>query len=801
MPLGDGAHQCSTDLPAAGRYRARLTSVVVRREYLLRGVVQGVGFRPHVAQVASRHPVSGFCGNDDAQVFLEVQGEPAAVDAFWDELVATLPPLATIISTSVRMLAPTPATGTGFAIVASRRGGGARTLIPPDVATCTDCLAEMADPANRRHRYAFITCTNCGPRLSIIQDLPYDRPATTMKAFPMCVRCRREYADPADRRYHAQPISCYSCGPRLWLADPRDPAQATGVRPGPAPAGPPDQAAVIAEGARRLRAGAILAVKGIGGFHLLCDARNPAAVGTLRTRKRRSQKPFAVMVPDPAAATGLARLSVAQLRLLESVARPIVIAPMTGGYDLADAVAPGLADVGVLLPYAPVHTLLLEETAMALVATSGNLSDEPLCHTNTDACSRLAGLADAVLLHDRDIHVPVEDSVHLALPAGGSIPVRRSRGYAPLPVSLAPGPTVLATGGEIKNTFALAIGDQAMISAHVGDMGSLAAQRAFEASVSQLLRIHRAEPEIVVCDLHPGYATTAWAERYAEAHGGVSLRPVQHHLAHALSLLAEQTRHDLTAVVATLDGTGYGTDATIWGGEVLRLHLDGTVLDWSRVGHVPTFPLAGGDRAIRHPWRVALGLAYAWGIDLGPTEALADAPTVELELVRSQLSSGTGVVQTSSMGRLFDAAAAVLGLCPRPSYEAQAAMELERAALSWRPASTAATTPADFAEVFDELLRTPQRPLPERAWRFHRGLAYAVATMLIEEAERAGTTTVGLSGGVALNRLFAAAVAEHLARVGLTLLTHHLVPPNDGGLSLGQAWAGRLAITESADPR
>lgn len=825
-----------------------MSGSLTRREYLLRGVVQGVGFRPHVANVAAGHQLTGLVGNDDRQVFIEAQGQPRVLASFLEELLATLPPLARVIAVTEREL-PT-IEEESFRIVASRHIAGVRTLIPPDVATCADCLAEMADPANRRHGYAFTTCTNCGPRLTIIEDLPYDRPMTTMRVFEMCPACRDEYADPTDRRFHAQPISCYDCGPQLWLVDSAsagliDPHKLAGPPPKPsalpepdepveAPrrATPAEQRAVITEAKRRLLAGQILAVKGVGGFHLMCNARDQAAVARLRERKRRSGKPFAVMVADASAASALAELTPAQLAVLTSPARPVLIAPMSPAYDLATQVAPGLLDVGVMLPYTPIHTLLLEP-GLALVATSGNLSEEPLCFTNRDALTRLAHLADGFLLHDRDIHVPVEDSVMLALatppiseasarspepspqvpepaeerpPASATIrpavvPIRRSRGFAPLPVVLpshTDGPVVLAVGGELKNTFALAQEDLVFVSAHVGDMGSLAAQTAFEASVAQLVGIHQREPEVVVCDLHPGYATTGWAERYVAAHPGVELLRVQHHYAHALSLLAEHGTQFGPVVVAALDGTGYGTDGTIWGGEILTLGAGGTSLaNWTRSWQVPTFSLVGGDRAIRHPWRVAQGLAHAWNLDISATEATAAAPEAELRLVRSQLASGIGVIATSSAGRLFDAAAAMLGLCLEATYEAHAAMALERAATEWVNAPgldqiRRQPSPTVFA-VFAELLAHPERSVSERAWRFHQDLASAIAEHLATAAKAAQTTTVGITGGVMVNRIFASALIADLEVRGFVVLTHRVVPPTDGGLSLGQAWAGRLS--------
>lgn len=821
----------------------------VRREYLLRGVVQGVGFRPHVAVVAARHRITGLCGNDDLQVFVEAQGTPGVLDDFLTDLLDTLPPLARVIDLTRRDLTPVPGEE-GFRIVPSRHLPGVRTLIPPDVATCPDCLSEMADPANRRHHYAFTTCTNCGPRLTIIEDLPYDRAATTMRRFPMCPDCAAEYADPADRRFHAQPISCYACGPRLWLVLPGEDAA---ERPVAAPATPAEQDAVITEARRRLLGGQIVAVKGLGGFHLMCDARNSGAVARLRERKRRGGKPFAVMVRDLTAAAGLARLSTQQEALLAAPAHPILIAPKSIDYDLAAEVAPDSDDVGLMLPYAPLHTLLLDPSDgagdLALVATSGNLSEEPLCHTNADALDRLSGIADAFLLHDRDIAVPVEDSALLALADSDAVPLRRSRGYAPLPLVLphpaaTTEPIVLAVGGELKNTFALAAGDLTFVSAHVGDMGSLASQRAFEASVRQLTTMQRRDPEVVVCDLHPGYATTGWAERYVEARPGVELLRVQHHHAHALSLLAEHGIAEGPIVVAALDGTGYGDDAghpcptdpsaemgaaqsrvtavdprtslssgpfrptstgespapTIWGGEILVLGspTDPSPWSWRRAWHVPHFPLVGGDRAIRQPWRIAQGLAAAWDLDISGTPAATGSPEAERRLVASQLATGRGVVQTSSAGRLFDAAAAMLGLCLDVTYEAQAAMMLERAAARWagehpHGATSVTGQPPDLRGVFVDLLDRRGATVEERAWRFHQGLAHVFADRIGAAAAEAGTRSVGLTGGVAVNRLFSSRLTGLLRAQGLRVLTHRVVPPNDGGLCLGQAWAGRLA--------
>lgn len=761
----------------------------MRRAYRLRGVVQGVGFRPHVAKVATDFPLTGFVGNDDESVFIEAQGTASDVENFMAKMLATLPPLASVLQSVAREI-PEQEDESGFRIVSSRRRSGARTLIPPDTATCPDCCQEMVDPNNRRYHYPFITCTNCGPRATIMMDLPYDRDTTTMVKFPMCPACRAEYTDPENRRYHAQPVSCFDCGPVLWVSGSQNPV----LRP---PAGDrrPLIAAALAEARARLRRGEILAVKGIGGFHLLCDARNQEAVARLRKRKNRGDKPFAVMAPSVKAASGLAKLSDSQLEELSSPARPIVIAPFGSGYDLAPAVAPGLGDVGILLPYAPLHLELLsaECSEMALVATSGNLAGEPLCFTNEDALARLAGIADGFVFHDRDIHLPMEDSVFLAN-SQVTIPSRRSRGYAPLPVALpqAAAAPILAVGGELKNSFCLASGDWVHISGHIGDMGTLASQEALDRAVTQMLNFQHSRPEKIVCDLHPAYSTVSWASRFAEQRD-IELLQVQHHVAHAYSLLAERS-HLEPAVVVAVDGTGYGTDGTIWGGEILEI----AGAAWYRRTHLPSFSLVGGDRAVRYPWRVALGIAHDWNLEWITPKISAEigdrqGKSAELELVKSQLNSGFGVVATTSCGRLFDAAAAILGICTEVTYEAQAAMELEHAATSWanRHIGAPALRFNSYRELF-EMLAEEEREVGERAWQFHLGLAQLLTTQAEENAQKAGIKTVGLTGGVALNRLFSSHFIRIMREGGYEVLTHKTVPPNDGGLSLGQAWAAVL---------
>ncbi|MCL2316160.1 MAG: carbamoyltransferase HypF [Actinomycetia bacterium] len=750
----------------------------IRVRSVMRGIVQGVGFRPHVARTATGFAVTGFVGNDDESVFIEAQGAPAEVGAFLDTIVATLPALARVTAREDTPIGPL-ASEDAFTIVASRRAGGAVTLIPPDVAPCPDCLRELADPADRRYRYPFITCTNCGPRLSIITDVPYDRPATTMAGFPMCRACAAEYADPLDRRYHAQPISCFDCGPRLWL-------QRSSVHGDGAEIAGWDDA--IAAARSLLANGAILAVKGIGGFTLFADARNPGAVEELRRRKHRPHKPFAVMAADAASAAAFAAFTPDQERALVSPQRPIVLCPQGPGYDLAPGVAPGLDDVGVMLPSAPLHVLLVA-AGEVYVATSANTSGDPIVYRNEDALADLAGIVDAFLIHDRPIHVPVEDSVLMAV-GEETWPVRRSRGYAPLPVRLgADDRSVLAVGGELKNTFAITRDGNAFLSAHIGDMGSWACQQAFERSVAQLMATHRRTPEVVAADLHPQYATRAWAERYADGHD-VPLLGVQHHHAHALSLLAEHGLAGTPATCVVMDGTGYGTDETIWGGEILNVGAD--PLGYERAWHLPLFDLPGGDSAVWHPWKTALALLFACGIDSAGLPCALAAPPAERRLVESQLAHRVAVVATSSAGRVFDAVASLLAVRHDVTYEAQAAMELEAVARGCAHSEHTRATAEDVPALIATLVAGVRAGTPTAclARVFHAGLSGIVARAALAAMRTAGTQVVGLSGGVAQNRLLVADVRRELGHDAPKLIVHDVVPANDGGLSLGQALAG-----------
>lgn len=766
-------------------------TAAVRHRVTVRSVVQGVGFRPFVVRLAHELGLAGFCGNDEVSVFVEAEGAPDALVEFERRIAREAPPLAVVVDVTVAPAAPRG--DDEFRIVDSLHGPGARTLVPPDVGMCTDCARELADPADRRYRHPFVNCTNCGPRYTVITDLPYDRPSTTMARFPMCERCAREYADPGDRRYHAQPICCPDCGPRIF-------AEAGGRRID-------GDDRVLARVQREIAAGGIVAVKGIGGFHLVCDATDPGAVSRLRARKQRPAKPFAVMAADLDTARTICEIDAAETDALTSPARPIVLLRSRTGAGVAAGIAPGLDELGVLLPYAPLHHLLFEPVPGSavrpprlLVMTSGNLGGEPLCFDNDEARERLAGIADVFLLHDRDIAVPCEDSV-LTVVDGTAAPIRRSRGYAPLPVLLdRPGPTVLAVGAEVKNTFCLTRQDLAFCSAHLGDMGSLESRLAFDRSVSRLSALQGVRPDLVVADDHPGYSTRSWAEDFGERTGAEMLT-VQHHHAHVAALAAEHRMVGTPMLGIAFDGTGYGCDRTVWGGEMLLIGAD--LLDAHRAGHLQPFALPGGDVAVRNPARVALALLREAAID---TATATDLPCVlalpanERGLVAAQLDTGLGCVRTTSVGRLFDGVASLLGVRHRVSYEAQAAIELEALARTASAPAELRMPVADgemrLAELVGGLVIGVQAgtPAAELAFGFHCALAAATASLATDIVHRAGVHVVGLTGGVFQNRLLTALVRVRLEDAGLRVLTHHVVPPNDGGLSLGQAALGLATL-------
>ncbi|MGW3244003.1 carbamoyltransferase HypF [Streptomyces sp. NPDC001070] len=758
-----------------------------RRRVLVRGVVQGVGFRPFVFGLARELGLAGHVGNTGDGVIAEVEGAPAAVAAFCDRIGADAPPLAVVESVSHRLVPL--AGGADFTITASRPGGAAsRTLVSPDTATCEACLAELRDPADRRHRHPFITCTHCGPRFTIVTGLPYDRPNTTMARFPMCAKCRAEYEDPADRRFHAQPVSCHECGPRLRLVVPGDGSRAV-TDP-------------VGEARRLLGAGGIVAVKGLGGYHLACDAGNEESVRLLRARKNRGDKPFALMARNVADVERLVHVGPAERELLGGGRRPIVLLRrLRPAAEVAEAVAPRVADLGVMLPYTPVHHLLLglpgdPPGPRLLVMTSGNLGGEPIVTDDEEALERLAGLADAWLTHDRPIHVPCDDSV-VRICDGEELPVRRSRGYAPFPVPL---PVrvrpALAVGGDLKNTFCVGEGRHAWMSAHVGDMDDLATLAAFADAEGQLEDITGVRPVLLAADRHPGYRSVGWARRSA---GARPLRQVQHHHAHVAAAMAEAGLDGTRPVIGVaFDGTGHGDDGAVWGGEFLLADYDG----FRRPAHLAYVPLPGGDAAVRRPYRMALAHLRAAGIPWAPDLPCAAAcPAGEQRVLARQLERNLHCVPTSSMGRLFDAVASLAGVCHEAGYEAQAAVELEAAALTagelplegyefaLREGDGAGgATACDPGPVLAGVVADLRAGVPAAviAGRFHRAVADLVRRVCAAVRERDGTGTVALSGGVFANALLSSACARDLRADGFTVLRHRLVPPNDGGLALGQ---------------
>lgn len=777
------------------------TATAERRRVTVQGVVQGVGFRPFLYTLATGLGLSGYVTNTAEGVLAEIEGDAATVAEFCDRIAREAPPLAVV--ESVRH-GPATATGAvGFAIVPSHDGGPGRTLVPPDVATCRACLDELVDPADRRHRHPFITCTHCGPRFTIVVRLPYDRSHTTMDRFPMCPDCSREYSDPADRRFHAQPIACHACGPRLRLLI-RDPE--TPGRP-PRPVSCPDPAARARE---LLAGGAILAVKGLGGYHLACDAGDSEAVGLLRRRKARGDKPFAVMARDVRDIEHLVHLGDEERALLTGGVRPVLLLRRRAAAEApadaprpSGAVAPGSPDLGVMLPYTPLHHLLLglpgdPPGPRLLVMTSGNLSGEPIVTDDDEALRRLAPLVDGWLVHDRPIHVPCDDSV-VRVCDGETVPVRRSRGYAPAPVPLpVPVRAALAVGGDLKNAFCLGEGDRAWLSAHIGDMDDLATQTAFERAERQLETITGVRPLSLAADAHPGYRSGRWAERHA---AGRRVLRVQHHHAHIAAVMAEHGLDGSRRVVGVaFDGTGYGTDGAVWGGEVLLADYDG-FRRYAQLGYVP---LPGGDVSVRRPYRMALTHLRAAGIDWAEDLPCAAAcPLPERRLLSRQLERGLNCVPTSSMGRLFDAVSSLAGVCHYAGYEAQAAVEFEAAALtapgdtgpgygfalrSAVPGGGTADVVADPAPVLAAAVadvRAGTSPALISA-RFHAAVTGLVREVCVAACERHALDTVALTGGVFANALLSSACARALRQAGLTVLRHRRVPPNDGGLALGQ---------------
>jgi hydrogenase maturation protein HypF len=750
------------------------------------GAVQGVGFRPFAFRLAEELKLGGFVLNDERGVELEVEGGAKQVDEFLRRLAAEAPPLAAI--ESVERVPVPPRGERRFRILPSRDAGGEHAPAPPDAATCAACLAELFDPADRRYRYPFLNCTDCGPRFTIIRSVPYDRGATTMAGFRMCPACRAEYEDPGNRRFHAQPNACPECGP--W-------ARLLGADSEPMAHGPGGDA--IEAAAALLAGGAIVAVKGIGGYHLACRAGDGPAVEELRARKRRDAKPFALLAADLTAVRRLVELSVAEEELLAGRRRPIVIARRRAAAPVAPQVAPGCADLGVMLPHSPLHHLLIADVGEPLLLTSGNVSEEPIARLDEEAFQALGSIADAFLVHDREIAVRAEDSVVRSLdPALRSLPltIRRARGYAPESIPLAPPVprTVLACGAELKSTFCLATGGDAWVSPHIGDLRNFEALRSYREGIAHFERLLDLSPDLVVHDLHPDYLST----RYALEREGVEVLGVQHHHAHLAACLCE---HGITgrAVGAIYDGAGFGTDGGVWGGEVLV----GDAAAFDRVGMLRPLPLPGGDAAARQPWRMACAwLAAALEQPLPPIPQGVEARVspAEWEAVAALARGGPASPPTTSVGRLFDAVAAIAGVCAHSGYEGQAAMELESAATP----DERGAYPIDLIEEADaegssglildprEMIRTIIADLEAGATvgdvsaRFHNALAAATGSACLAAAEADGIGDVVLSGGVFQNRLLLERTAAALRDAGLRVLIPQRLPPNDGGISYGQ---------------
>lgn len=763
--------------------------VVLREAITVRGVVQGVGFRPFVYRVATEEGLAGFIGNDTGGVTIEIEGPAERLESFRRRLREEAPPLSRIDSVHSESLAPK--NEKEFRIVLSDARGQVHTGIPADAATCADCLGELLDAKDRRYRYPFLNCTNCGPRFTITRRIPYDRPQTSMATFKMCAACQAEYDDPANRRFHAQPNACPVCGPHVWLVAP-DGAEI-----------PSDDA--VSATIDRLMAGEIMAIKGTGGFHLAVDATNEFAVMRLRDRKHRYGKPLAVMARDLEAARELCALTPEEEELLVTVARPIVIARKRTGNGIAPSVAPGIPWLGVFLPYAPLqHLLFADSRVKALVMTSANLSEEPIAIDNDEALARLGNIADGFLMHDREILQRCDDSV-VALVDGAAQFLRRARGFVPLAVALPDSfgkeevTPLLAVGGHLKNVFTLAKGRFAYQSQHLGDLENLTGLEFFRESLAHLMHTFEIEPEVVVHDLHPGYLSTSRAKEWA-AERKIPVLAVQHHHAHVAACMAE---HGVEGPVIglSLDGTGYGTDGTIWGGEVLISRLDG----FERFAHLESTPMPGGEAAIREPWRMALGALYAAGFEIESEEivAAAGAKQQDAHVTRRMIERGVNTPLTSSCGRLFDAVAAVVLGRGVVDYEAQAAIELEGVAVdepdgadsgytfNWlggdwnRHEAGRISSSAMWRELFEDLQAGVGKA--RIAARFHAGQAAAFTRAAVEARAATGVGRVALSGGCMHNRRLVRLLRAGLEAQGFEVLQHVQVSPGDGGLSYGQA--------------
>ncbi len=750
-----------------------MTNNYVAKRLNVNGIVQGVGFRPFVFQLAQRYDLKGEVANTSSGVSIHIEGAPDRLASFEADLAAKSPPLAYIVEISGDF--QTVKHCTDFRIVKSQGAAVMSTLISPDVAVCDDCLAEMFDPADRRYRYPFINCTNCGPRYTIIDDIPYDRPKTAMRHFKMCPQCQAEYDDPTNRRFHAQPNACAQCGPRVSLCDSH---RRQIITDDP-----------ITTAAELIKQGRILAVKGLGGYHLAADATNSEAVLRLRRRKLREEKPFALMALDLDCIGRFARIGPAEQELLTSMRRPIVLLKKKPNPVICDQVAPGNNYFGVMLPYTPLHYLLLQPGFEALVMTSGNLSEEPIAIDNDDAFARLAAIADYFLIHNRDIYLRSDDSIvrHVA---GSQHLIRRSRGFVPIPVFLKHSlPPILACGAELKNTVCLTRRNTAFLSQHIGDLENLATLEFFQLTVDHLKRILDIDPQITACDMHPDYLST----RYANEQAQPPIIQVQHHHAHIVSCMAEN-RLDDPVIGLAFDGTGYGTDGTVWGGEVLIADA----LNFERAAHLAAVPMPGSAAAIKEPWRMMVSyLVDAFGPDLAglELEALKSVDPRKLNVIRQMISRGINAPLTSSLGRLFDAVAAICGIRNRVNFEGQAAMELEMMA------HDTANGVYDHDRLTDGVYRIVPAPLirgvvadiqnrvpvGQVSARFHRTLIYMFADLCDAVRKDRGLNRVVLSGGCFQNAILLTGLVKTLRARRFEVFTHRQVPANDGGIALGQA--------------
>ncbi len=769
---------------------------IQRVRVTIRGAVQGVGFRPFVYRLATELDLKGWVNNSPQGVFVEAEGSQEALERFLLRLPQEKPPRASIQSLESSFLDPVGYTG--FEIRQSDGSGSKTALVLPDIATCADCLREILDPADRRYRYPFTNCTNCGPRYSIVEALPYDRANTTMRCFPMCDECRAEYENPLNRRFHAEPIACPNCGPHLELWDRSGRVLAS-------------RESALLQAAQAIREGSIIAVKGLGGFQFMADARSADAIARLRERKHREEKPFALMYPSLDLIRTHCALSELEERLLRSPEAPIVLLQKTpAAHELASNVAPGNPYLGVMLPYTPLHHVLMLELGFPVVATSGNLSDEPICIDERDALERLGGIADLFLVHNRPIARHVDDSI-VRVMMGRELVQRRARGYAPLPVSLKEAtPPLIAVGAHLKNAVAISADQHVFVSQHIGDLETTQAFDAFRDVIGSLSKLYDHQPDAIACDAHPDYRSTQYARELAEK-SPRSVVSVQHHYAHALSCMAENEL-DAPVMAVSWDGTGYGLDGTVWGGEFL--HIDERA--FTRAAHLRTFRLPGGDKAVKEPRRVALGLLYElYGDDLFANkelqkdlQPLRSFSTNELGIIGWMLSSGTNAPVTSSAGRLFDAVAAIIGLRQKASFEGQAAMMLEfaldgvktddcyvfqitRAAESGESgeSSIMADLPAsiDWAPMIHGILDDLRCKVPLRdiAAKFHNTLVEIIVTI----ASRVGEERIVLTGGCFQNKYLTERTVQRLRAEKFRPYWHQRIPPNDGGIALGQVVA------------